>query len=162
MLVRIEKDREAIRLPTLFSLYTGGTTNLIEGDILHIGSGVICHQVNLRRVAGAGLALQIRKRWPEWYRHYRSVSGYLGLVDFFRADRDLWIASLYAQEGYGTGRQTNYAAFGQCLMDLRRTHHGPVYLPYGIGCGLGGGDWRVIEQIIGDALPDANIVVLPR
>jgi len=28
---------------------------------------VICHQVNCKRVAGKGLAKQIRKKYPEWY-----------------------------------------------------------------------------------------------
>jgi len=34
----------------------------------------------------------------------------------------------------------------------------PIYLPHGIGCGLGGGDWKIVEGIIRDAVPDAIIV----
>ena len=137
----------------------------ITGNLLDIASGVICHQVNCRGVAGAGLALQIRRRWPMWYTHYRSISGYLGLVDWWRADEDLWIASLYAQSGYGMEeRHTNYSAFGQCLMHIRRTCHADysrIYIPHGIGCGLAGGDWGIIRALIADALPNAQIVKLP-
>ena len=49
----------------------------IDGDILDVTKGVICHQVNTRGIAGAGLALQIRKKYPEWYKWYQAL---------FRAD----------------------------------------------------------------------------
>lgn len=34
---------------------------IIEGDILAVSHGVICHQVNCKHVMGAGLAAAIRK-----------------------------------------------------------------------------------------------------
>ena len=42
-------------------------TTLINGNLLDVQQGIIVHQVNCRKVAGAGLAKQIREKWPEWY-----------------------------------------------------------------------------------------------
>jgi hypothetical protein len=36
----------------------------------------------------------------------------------------------------------------------------PVYIPYNMGCGLGGGDWEIVSGIIEETLPDAIIVKL--
>lgn len=140
----------------------------LAGSILDIPTGIICHQVNCRHVAGAGLALQIGKRWPQWYAHYRSAPAILGAIGTFRiqAAPPLWIASLYSQREYGTvRRQTDYAAFRKCLQHLLRFAHSletqalPIYLPYKIGCGLAGGDWSVISLIITEEVPQARIVV---
>ena len=137
-------------------------TEIIQGNILDMENGLICHQVNCRRVAGAGLALQMREKWPEWYQNF--TKAYLGVVTYFRVSSDLAIANLYAQEGYGHNRRyTNYAALGECLMviaDYKYNFGTDVYLPYGIGCGLAGGDWAIVEQIISDAIPDAKLVML--
>ena len=136
---------------------------IVEGNLLEIETGIICHQVNCRRVAGAGLANQIANKWPEWKTSYEMAKqAYLGLVGWYRVSDDLWIANLYAQDNFGRNRRhTNYAALGKCLFDVRRTvdhTKAEIYLPKGIGCGLGGGDWQIVYQIIEDALPHAIIV----
>lgn len=78
----------------------------------------------------------------------------------------MYIANLYTQNNFGVDkRRTNYAALENCLMQLRSIYTdavSSVYFPHGMGCGLGGGDWSIVSQIIEDALPDAIIVRLPR
>uniref|UniRef100_A0A6M3IRT1 Macro domain-containing protein n=1 Tax=viral metagenome TaxID=1070528 RepID=A0A6M3IRT1_9ZZZZ len=137
----------------------------ITGDILDITTGVICHQVNCQRVAGAGLALQIRRKYPEWYHVFMVTVPWLGKTKILRVTPELYVANLYAQNGYGTDkRYTNYAALGKCLMQLDAIFRDipiDIYFPYGIGCGLAGGDWSIVEEIIKDALPNAIIVQLP-
>jgi len=139
----------------------------IQGDLLHVESGIICQQVNCQRVAGAGLALQIRKRWPEWYDGFSHHDASLGDAHYFRANQDLTIASLYAQDSYGReGRYTNYEAFYTSLDVVRNFVLGiqvsggdaQVYLPHGIGCGLAGGDWHIVSAMIEAVLPGAIIV----
>lgn len=137
--------------------------NVITGNILDISEGVICHQVNCQRVAGAGLALQIRCRWPDWYKRFLTVSRNLGEIWPFHADYNLWIVSLYAQEYYGHDRQyTDYSAMRRCFQTVRLLeveHPGlPLCLPFGIGCGLGGGKWEIVSRIIEDELPHALLV----
>ena len=142
----------------------------VEGNLLEIETGIICHQVNSRGVAGAGLALQIRNKWPGWYSEYqRNIISRLGVVHWYEVKSlhnraVLSIASLYAQENYGTKvRQTNYAYLAKCLLAVEAQSAGEqVYIPHGIGCGLGGGDWQIVYQIIEDALPHAIILALSR
>ncbi len=137
--------------------------NGLTGDILDITEGVIVHQVNTKLVAGAGMALAIRRRYPAWYTAYKASDPVLGRVMYYRVARGLVVASLYAQEGIGRHRrQTNYAALGKALCDLGiKTQGGSrpqVYVPYRLGCGLAGGDWSVVLPLIADALPHAVIV----
>ncbi len=134
--------------------------HIIKGDLLDVKSGLVCHQVNCQRVAGAGLALGIRQRWPLWYQNFKVTRPELGTVTFLNMEPNLWIANLYAQEGYGReGQHTNYQAFRQCAR--RVAEFAPdleIYLPVGIGCGLAGGDWRIVQAIIAQELPQAILI----
>lgn len=135
-------------------------TTTKPGDLLTVGPGVICHQTNCQKVAGAGLALQIRQQWPHWYQHFIATEPKLGLVTFFEVEPGLFVANLYAQDGYGRGeRHTDYNAFRQCLR--RVAEFAPdleIYLPVGIGCGLAGGDWSIVQAIIAQELPQATLI----
>lgn len=137
---------------------------IIEGNILGIGYGVIGHQVNCHGVAGAGLAKQIRQLYPGWYANYRNNNHVLGSTTFYWPDekRDFYIANIYGQYDFGHGRRfTDYGAFRDALTIIPRFSDLPVYLPFGIGCGLAGGDWNVIRKIIHEELPKAIIIKLP-
>jgi len=37
---------------------------VLKGDILTVKKGYVCHQVNIQGIMGAGLALQIKNKWP--------------------------------------------------------------------------------------------------
>lgn len=130
----------------------------VDGNILNITNGIICHQVNCKKVAGAGLALQIRNRFPGWYQYYQSTVPLLGHTSLYQVNKDITIASLYAQDGYGTEmRQTDYVAFRACLQVLRYSPRF-IYIPVGIGCGLAGGNWDRVYSIIEENLPSAILV----
>ncbi len=140
---------------------------VMTGDILAVTTGVIAHQVNTRRIAGAGLARALRERYPDWYIAYRAADPALGRMMLHWVSKDLAIASLYAQSNIGTQqRQTNYAALGAALLALGKRSRGgkspQVYVPYRMGCGLAGGDWAIVLPIIADALPHAIIVQRPQ
>jgi O-acetyl-ADP-ribose deacetylase (regulator of RNase III) len=45
----------------------------VKGNILNVEQGVICQQVNCKLIMGAGLAKQIRNKWPQVYTEYRSI-----------------------------------------------------------------------------------------
>ncbi len=136
----------------------------IVGDLLD-QKGILCHQVNCCRVAGAGLALRIRKRWPRWGETFRRARGWLGAVRYCDVGSDVIIADCYALLGYGNNtRRTRYDALKQCLQDVQEyaARKGKqVYIPYGMGCGLGGGKWPVVLQLIEDECPSAIIVRRP-
>lgn len=142
---------------------------IIKGNILDIKEGIICHQVNCMGVAGAGLAKQIRDKYPQWYNEYQSDAwGWqykgLGNISTFEVSEspELIIVNMFAQLRYGRTKQhTDYNALRQCLEAVRMFYGDrKVYLPYGVGAGLGGGLWQVISGIIEDVLPSAIIVEL--
>lgn len=45
-------------------------TQIVHGNLLDIESGIIAHQVNCKGVMGAGLAKQIRLKYPIVYQAY--------------------------------------------------------------------------------------------
>lgn len=138
---------------------------------------IICHQVNCQGVMGAGLAKQIRTMFPFVYEHYKRTCSraanskdLLGEVVFspIRYNGYEWlIANLFAQDGFGRDRcYTDYEALRKALAGVRvvatplpaRTLT-TVRIPYKMGCGLAGGSWDIVEQIIMDELVSYEIPV---
>ena len=134
----------------------------IDGDILAIDRGIIVHQVNCQHVMGAGLALQIRKKYPRHYSDFASRVPHLGGLVITQVSSELYIVGVYGQYNIGREkRQTDYNALRKGLSAVQKMcaeMNLPVYLPYGIGCGLAGGSWAVVEQIIASAIPNSTIV----
>lgn len=42
-----------------------------NSNLLDVKSGILCHQVNCVGVMGAGIALQIKGKWPEVFKQYK-------------------------------------------------------------------------------------------
>jgi len=148
---------------------------LIETDIVaHVSrvGGVLVHQVNNRRAAGRGLAAQIARQWPEWYAAFRihpphptpPQLGHAWLMEMvppsIHCAHGVWVASLYAQDGYGTDRI--YTDLGLLRASLRSLvvilgRYGatppPIFVPYNMGCGLGGEEWENVLPILYSEIP---------
>ena len=127
---------------------------------MNVTEGIICHQVNMQKAAGAGLALQIRKKWHGWYVDYQNTDGRLGMTTLWKVKDGLWVANLYSQNNVSwRHRMTDYDAFTICLRNLRAMcTRRQVFFPYGIGCGIARGDWDVVLPLIEEYIPDATIV----
>jgi hypothetical protein len=126
---------------------------------------------------GAGLAAQLRKKWPVVYEVYREQHENkqlkLGSISLAAVHADLIVCNMAAQDTYGRdgNRHTDYTAFAVCLSRLGNfitaykpmlpatasTSNIPVYFPYKIGCGLGGGDWTIVLNLIVNNFPEAII-----
>lgn len=136
--------------------------NIIQGNLLDVDHGIICHQVNCKHVMGAGLAAQIRRKYPRHYGDYVSRIPHLGGLCITQIDSDLYVVGIYGQDGYGRDKQyTQYPALKKGLAavaKLGKEYSLPVYLPYGIGCGLAGGDWSIVSKIIERVVPEAIVV----
>lgn len=135
---------------------------IIDGDILTVSRGIICHQVNCKYVMGAGLAAAIRKKYPLHYEDYIKTDAHLGELVTTQMSDDLYIVGIYGQLRYGRDkRYTDYEALekGLTAVGVLSSSLGlPVYLPYGIGCGLAGGDWTIVKTIIDKVLPSAIVI----
>lgn len=137
--------------------------NYVKGNLLDSDCDYICHQVNCRGAMNSGIAKQIRERWPEVYhqylgRHYRydDPDDQLGDIDIVRTGDEHNIINIYSQGdyGYGDARYTSYDAFSDALYEIKLKI--PIYasigFPKNIGCGLGGGNWKVISALIEEIL----------
>ena len=135
-----------------------------QGDLFTTDAAYICHQVNCMGRMGSGIAKTIREKFPTAYEEYYQMCRYtnrpselLGYSQIVNT-RGKMIVNLFAQERYGfDGRQyTDYDAFRRCLQMLKRSiaWNNRIAFPYGIGCGLGGGDWEVIFQMLTEELAD--------
>ena len=145
----------------------------VDGDILtspsedNAGSVIICHQVNCKGVMGAGLAKQIRTRFPEVYYHYKEScdsggSSRLGEVQLVSclAGAGYLVANIFGQDGYGRDKcYTDYEALRRAFRWLSSMTGWTIRIPYNFGCGLGGGDWATVLNIIQTELADKGCKV---
>src|SRR4051812_47369032 len=121
---------------------------IINQNILDVTYGIIVQQVNCLGVMGSGLARQIRDKWPEVYTKYRKKfddgQWKLGDIQMFPITEQLWMCNIAGQYAYGRDkRHTDYVALERGLMELNtRRNTFQVYIPWNMGCGLGGGNWQ--------------------
>lgn len=126
-----------------------------------IGSGpkLIVHVTNNSGGWGRGFVLALSRRWREPERRYRErpFEHKLGLTQFVYINDNLYVANMCAQDGYASRQRPvaiDYSALETCLTyvaDFCRTGDFTVHMPR-IGCGLGGGAWRMVEEIINRTL----------
>lgn len=140
----------------------------VKGNLLDSNCDYICHQVNCQGRMGSGIARQIRERFPEVYEFYRkrydqqvlngwstdTLLGSIDIVPLNDSHRD--IVNMYSQADYGYdgGRYTSYDAFAYCLHEIKQnvpTGY-KIGFPKNIGCGLGGGNWKIISILIEEIL----------
>lgn len=133
-----------------------------QKDLTHI-----VHQANLYHTFGSGIARQIRERFPYAcdadLATPRSDLSKLGgfSLGFDPLGKGPTIVNLYSQVGIGgQDRRTSYDAMVRGLEQLeaslrfdgptgsRRRQPTVLGIPYGIGCGLANGDWRIVQTII--------------
>lgn len=150
---------------------------IINQDMLKVKEGILCHQVNCQGVMGGGIALQIAKKWPhveKEYKQYISKYGFvLGASQLVIVNEEtvketpLFIANIFGQDSFGAGKQTSYVALALGLNELRadikvnkKLQELQVYFPYMIGCGLGGGKWEVVSELIEEVFPSAILCKL--
>ena len=146
----------------------------IKGDILTPNEDkdkkvIVCHQVNCKGVMGAGLAKQIKDKFPDTYYSYNSLcatqgSKNLGKVLYcFDSEKDYnyIIANCFGQDNYGRDKiYTDYQALRSCFTSIAETFSDYVIrIPYFMGCGLAGGDWYIVLGMITDILKDCQVEI---
>lgn len=148
----------------------------IKGDILDVQAGIICHQINCQGTLGAGLAKQLKDRYPkvrtDYYTAYHSKKLKLGEVIFTTIKPGyLYVANMCGQDNFqrvGMGfnvLHTDYNALERCFIKVVNFAQSinekvalPVYMPYKVGCGLARGNWSIVAGIIQKIAPNSVIV----
>jgi O-acetyl-ADP-ribose deacetylase (regulator of RNase III) len=156
---------------------------IVKGDILQANEDIIGHQVNCQGVMGAGLAKQIKNKYPnvydeyvrlikwakeEYKRGYSRTDNLLSSCQFVDTPDGKTVANIFGQFGYGRWAiQTDYDALKKGLWSIKETTTNPyntlysksIALPYGIGCGLAGGNWNVVSSIIEEVFSDYEVTL---
>lgn len=140
------------------------------GDICSVNSGIIVHGCNAQGVMGSGVAKAIRSKYPQVFEDYKNFKNQFGLelgdcvptqVIDKEADVDIVIISAITQQFYGrdSQRYVDYevvAGFFEGIEDTAKYFgHTEIHFPL-IGCGLGGGKWSVISNIIEESAPNID------
>jgi len=150
----------------------------INKDILTVDKGVIVHSVNCIGPAGGlagAIARKWPKNLREYHAHIKRQKlpiMLLGSVFEVNVAHNVIVANLFGQNKISSQeRQTEYAALIAGFKtianasfqgnDKREVDYGnpfglieegidltDIYIPYKIGCGLGGADWSIVEEII--------------
>lgn len=141
-----------------------------RGNLLDVTEGIIVHQCNCRGVMGRGLAKSVRDKWPLVYAKYRVAyqTGLLnlGTVQFVRVQRTprLHVCNLMGQGKWGTGEaRTDLFAHLVAWPKINKQAQVlglSVYVPWKIGCGLGGEDFKELRPIIEELCPNITWVRL--
>jgi O-acetyl-ADP-ribose deacetylase (regulator of RNase III) len=129
----------------------------VKGNLLDSNCDYICHQVNCQGVMGSGIAKQIRERWPEVYDIYRELCDTYQSGDLIGGIQVAGhVVNIFSQDnfGYDGRRYTSYDAFVEALLKFRTTipSGSTIGFPKNIGCGLGGGNWKIISTMIEEIL----------
>lgn len=143
----------------------------MKGDLLTLfENNTVNHMVhgcNCIGIMGAGLARQVAHRYPDCYEQYKELcskhqnnpSYLLGhTFDFhpkynrlFKSDPNQSVINAFTQ--INTGVEDSYvlhAAIKMCFIRIFNSNsHCSIGVPE-IGCGIAGGDWKVVRKIIQD------------
>lgn len=137
-----------------------------KGNLLSAKEKVIAHQVNCFGAA-AGLAAAIFRKWPVAERDYQQLTSrvpakaLLGMAHFTGQQRDGHIiCNLYGQ--FQPGADYNPKKLEQALEMLgnsARLMGWSVALPHRLSCGICGGDWDEVLEIIERTMDGVDCVI---
>jgi len=139
-----------------------------HGDLLDVTKGYIVHGVNAAGRFNAGIAKQIRLRWPSVYHDYMKAYHNrrleLGHISGQRVGAELAVINGVTQRLYGRDPTICYVSYSSIeyvfgnvvlLADLAQFQGIPKIISFPmIGCGLGGGTWEKVAAEIPKRVPN--------
>jgi len=132
--------------------------NYVVGDATRpIGDGkkIICHICNDIGAWGAGFVLALSKRWRYPEDRYHAMPKYeLGTAMVLKVEDDIYVANMIGQHMTRPDANGNppirYVSVADALFVVNKIANelgATLHMPR-IGCGLAGGDWKIIEAIL--------------
>ena len=154
-----------------------------EGDLLKSGCDIICHQVNEYGVMGAGIAKQIKEKYPKAFEDYvkaikekTSKGENLPLIALSKQPDGVIVANMFTQRRGETDLELlrNAVVFlGMQIIDLFITKlkfndkNGAFFdrpfrvgIPYKYGCGIAKGDWESVLKVWEDVFGEMEYIDL--
>lgn len=146
----------------------------IEGNLVTMAKNgefdIIIHGCNIWNTMGAGIALQIKKAFPEAYEadlkttkgDQRKIGTYtVGYIDL-DDDKVLAVINAYTQKDFGlSGDMFEYDSFRNILNDLIGCIRDDVKIGMPlIGCGLAGGNKERILDIIEETIGEFDVTIV--
>lgn len=138
---------------------------VLKGDLLEKIDefNVIVHGCNCFCVMGAGIALQIKKKFPQAYMaDLDTVAGDKSKLGTYTKAMHNQTTIINAYTQYNTTNEVNvdYNAIREVFTKLNKHYSGSLVGIPKIGAGLAGGDWDKIYNIISEVTPDLYIKVI--
>ena len=153
---------------------------IIVGDITEFPHGIqaIFHGCNTLNIMGAGLALDLAQKYPcvlgtdtlvhDYWKENKVGESLLGQFSFCAVDDHPHVVyNLYQQKTLGAGALDYDAlenAMNSAVSHCTKIGVTKIGVPFRIGCGLAGGDWNHVIQIIQDAAQkfDGDMYIVQR
>jgi O-acetyl-ADP-ribose deacetylase (regulator of RNase III) len=140
--------------------------NYIRGNLLDAPQVLIVHQCNAQDTMGSGVALAIKNKYRQAYEDYRNdlemmpKSKRLGKVVISYINDKRSVANLVGQYHYLPRGElhTDYGALTTGFEKIKSLTNCDIAMPK-IGCGLGGGDWKVVSKIIEEIFNDRDVYI---
>ena len=142
------------------------STYFLNGDLLDCHADYIVHQVNCRGVAGAGLALAIRRAVPGFYdRYINHCRDYAPASLLGRAFIYKHVISVFGQLNYGRNRSVVYTDYNALKRAFNAIQHKlpldkSIAFPYMFGCGLANGNWDTVLNLIRTCFPGRTVYIV--
>lgn len=157
----------------------------VNGNLLtYPNLTVIGHQTNCLGVMGAGIAKQIKLRYPNVFKEYKMLcdnhdKDLLGECLICQTSVNTFVANLFGEYSFTESiapfpekRHTDYDALRTALVNMKNWCISfinenevdvplNIGIPYKIGCGLAGGDWdNVVYPMIVSVFKDEDAINL--
>ena len=138
----------------------------ITGDLIEQSEefDVIVHGCNCFCTMGAGIALQIKYKFPEAYmvdiQTQYGDRDKLGTITYTKNTKPI-IVNAYTQYKYTRDDvDADYNAIRTCMKEIKNKFNGKkIGMPL-IGAGLAGGDWNIISKIIEEELSGEDVTIV--
>ena len=166
-------------------ILAGLPEQVVQGDIFSTHLNAIAHGVNCQGVMGAGIALEVKRRYPDLFEKYKKMCFEfkdenstptefpLGTLYPYRVpNTNLHILNCFTQ--YDTAKrhgdvaisyQAIFNSFSIAGVYCKNEGIKELAIPQ-VGAGLGGGNWKIIYQLIANMLAFYGVTpvvyILPR
>ena len=140
----------------------------VRGDLIEMAKKsyftIIIHGCNTKACFGAGIALQIKKEFPEAFKtdqyFNRMKRNTLGNFSYRKLPSGLIVINAYTQEM--PGPCAKLSAIQKCFSEIKADfgNDGHKFGIPKIGCGLGGLEWKEVEPVIEDIMQGEDVTVV--